>query len=524
MTDEPATPTYDAAEPDEHTPEEEADAPAVNVNRRDVLRASGAAGTLASAIGVGTVGTVAGDEDGTATAARIDGPIDQPNVLFVMLDQLRAAGVRRYRENNDVVTPTMNHLANTGVYFENHVSPDPVCSPARASILTGRYPHATDVIANGFPLPPTERTLPQALNEHGYRTGYVGRWHLGPTPYQLPDDKHSAYVPPEYRGAEWDKWLGFNEGGKGDTHDGMLHFSHDGTEAWWERENEFQPTIQTDKVLNWIEEWENEDVPWYAHISYDPPHWPLDVPNEYKGAYDPDELQLRPNVPEAAAEQAREWLAKYYALTTATDAELRRLHDKIHELGIAGDTIIVVTADHGSMLRSHGLWGKWLWYEESVRTPLIMRYPGAIAERQPVPGMASTVDVAPTLAGWTGAQLGQEVGAPPVHGHDLSTYLTRKEYGGDGSVGLIGDEVEYMEGLLGRDREWRGVRRRNDMIALNRHGETIAVYNLEDDPYQLDNLAGEYRNERNLRQAVFRKARELDDRRFLVGAANEADY
>ena len=154
--------------------------------------------------------------------------------------------------------------------------------------------------------------------------------------------------------------------------------------------------------------------------------------------YDPADLGLRPNVPANVENQAREWLAKYYALTTAVDREIRRLDSAIREMGATDETLVVITSEHGSMLRSHGREEKAVWYEEAVRVPLIMRYPARIAERQPVLGMTSSVDVVPTIAGWTGAKLGPEAGGNPVHGQDLSTYLTRKEHGGEGAVGLIG--------------------------------------------------------------------------------------
>jgi arylsulfatase A-like enzyme len=161
---------------------------------------------------------------------------DRPNVVFVLCDQLRAEAVGCLG-NDQVATPAIDRLADEGVLCPRTYTPNPVCSPARASLQTGRYPHANGVPGNKLRLPTDGPSLAGVLRDAGYRTGYVGKWHLDGEPAP-------GYIPPGPRRQGYEYWEGFN---RGHRHlKGHPTFDADGEVRW---ETGYQPAVQTDHAV-----------------------------------------------------------------------------------------------------------------------------------------------------------------------------------------------------------------------------------------------------------------------------------
>jgi arylsulfatase A-like enzyme len=390
---------------------------------------------------------------------------ERPNVLFVLVDQMRASAMG-CAGNDQVHTPTLDRLAEEGVLCERAYTPDPVCTPARASILTGQYPHQHGVVNNNVRIPQTGETLACCLREAGYDTGYIGKWHLDGNP-------KVGYTPPGPRRQGFDYWEGFNRG-----HEhlrGHPRFTEDGELYWAEG---YQPAVQTDLALDFMGEHADAADPFFTMLSWGPPHTPFEAPAEYSAMYDPEELELRENVPESEdTPELREDLAEYYALVTSLDDQMERLLDFLDERGIAEDTLVVFTSDHGEQLGSVGHYRKGFPFEESINVPLLARYPEGLPAGERREGLVNLIDLLPTFLGWAGAEVPDR-----VQGRDARAFLR-----GDAP----GRDAVYVEGEVPFHDEWRAVRTEDAMLAVDRLLEIRHLYDTEADPYQMENLAGD---------------------------------
>lgn len=421
-----------------------------------------------------------------------------PNVLIVFPDQWRNAALGRGNAgwpngHPNLNTPRLDTFAKTGWQTRNHVTANPVCAPNRAALLTGRHAHASRVIQNNVGgLPNYERTIAEALSDVGYRTGYIGKWHLGPGGMRWKDEGDHGYVPPRSRNGFNDWWEGFTRKGLHEKHHGHFIYDADGNVTVI-GENRYQPITQTDRTIGKIDEWEKESEPWFIQVNYNPPHPPLAPPDRYRDRYDVSEITLRPNVPDSERERAREFLADYYALCESVDEQIGRLLDALNQREAASDTLVVFTSDHGELGHSHGRVGKMRMFEESINTPLMMRWGDRLANRQDAPTVVSTTDIAPTVAGlvqFSGRDV--RLGRPehPVQGRDLSDFLLRDEYGGQNATGTLAERA-FISGRIGLDQEWRAIRRRRWVLSVDRHLKTEHLYNLWKDPHQQNDLSGQ---------------------------------
>jgi len=452
---------------------------------------------------------------------------DQSNVLFVLTDQWRAQSLG-CAGNDDVRTPTVDRLAAEGARFERAYTPHPICSPARGSILTGQFAHRHGVVANTYnklPLPTDIPTVADQLGDAGYRTGYIGKWHLDGGDFT---GENELAVPPGRRGG-FEYWEGFNTTG----HDYWAgHPRIDGDDVRWEEG--YQPAVQTDIALEFLEEHADAADPFFLFLSWGPPHPPgggwteMDPPDEYRELYDADSLEVRPNVPESGIvlhperptfghDRVREHLADYYAYMTSLDDLLDRLLDGLEAAGVAGETVVVFTSDHGDMVGSQGEMRKSRAFEESINVPLVVRYPDGIAGGRRSEAVVSLVDLMPTLCSLGGADVPDR-----VQGHDLSPHLLQDGSDPHPSAGMAGESTRtadgsvYVEGRMHLDNAWRAVRTGDAMLAIDRNLETTHLYDTEADPYQQDNLAGEAPDlEEALREELFTRMDAADDREMI---------
>ncbi len=393
----------------------------------------------------------------------------KPNVVFVFADQMRAQAAG-YAGDPNVRTPNLDRLASESLNFTTAVSGCPVCSPARASFLTGRYPHTHGIFVNDVYLNDAAVSIAQAVKSAGYDTAYVGKWHV---------DGHgrSNYIPPERRqGFEF--WQALEC-----THNyfnSPYYPGNDETQRVWEG---YDAIAQTRVARQYIRDHAGNDNPFLLVLSWGPPHAPYqDVPAEYRQLYHPDKLTLRPNVPEAVERAARRDLAGYYAHVTALDDLVGDLLDTLTETGIADKTIFVFWSDHGDMLGSQGERKKQRPWDESVLVPLLVRWPGNFPEGRQIPAPINTPDLMPTLLGMCGLEI-----PPTVEGSDYTPYLEGRAPA-PADAALIA--CYHPFGQFTREqggREYRGVRTGRHTYVRDLRGPWL-LYDNEQDPYQLQNL------------------------------------
>lgn len=396
----------------------------------------------------------------------------KPNVVFILADQWRAQALPSAGDS-ELQAPNLARLAKEGVHFDRVYASYPVCTPSRASMITGRFPHACRMPKNDLLLPREEPSIAAQLKAAGYATGYIGKWHLD-------GEERPGFVPPGWRRRGFDYWAGFN---RGHRYYDSVYFRDDPQPI---ETKGFEPDYQTDLAIGFIRR--NKQNPFYLFLSWGPPHTPRNPPPETRGLYDPRQFALRENVPASHAEQARKGLAGYYGLCTALDRQIGRLLRTLDEEQLTRDTIVVFTADHGDMLGSQGLDFKNEPYEESARIPLLIRYPRAFTAGERNSTLLSNVDYMPTLLGLCGAEI-----PASVQGVDHSTLLSK----GDGSR----PESIFAEGKMAGEGEWRMVVRGHDKLVIDRHGEVTHLYNLSNDPYEMNNLA-DAREQRLTRDAL----------------------
>lgn len=369
-------------------------------------------------------------------------------------------------------TPNLDSLRRESVSFTNAVMGCPVCSPARACMITGRYPLSHGVFMNDLYLRHEVPSIAEAYARAGYETAYIGKWHL---------DGHgrSRYIPPERR-----QGFGFWRVMECTHRYNESYYYADGpTKLKWEG---YDAIAQAREAERYIREYESES-PYLLFLSWGPPHNPYETaPEAYRAMYSPDAIELRPNVPEEASERARKDLAGYYAHITAMDECVGRLVMALADRGVEDDTVLVFTSDHGDMHGSQGEWRKQRPWDESILAPLLLRYPRILGSRcASVDTPINTPDIMPTLLGLCGVEVPET-----VEGLDFSGYLRGGEDPGDGAalIACYAPFGEYVKGHGGR--EYRGVRTERYTYVRDLQGPWLLHDNLGD-PYQLENLRGE---------------------------------
>jgi arylsulfatase A-like enzyme len=393
--------------------------------------------------------------------------------------------------------PNVDRLAQEGVVMDNAISTFPVCSPYRGMLLTGLHPMHNGVVTNDTALRADVPTVATAFRDAGYRTGYIGKWHL-----------------------EWNRDPAVPPGRRGDFQDwAVRNCSHDYLDSFYCDEDGdrhdlpgYEPLAQTDLACEYIAD--HRDEPFCLFLSWGTPHDPYtDVPDRYLDQIDPADIDLPPNVTESEAvtwlletdssdlsdtqaqrrryfrESVRdeeflrnEWLRGYYAHTTALDDCLGRLLQTLDDHGLRRETIVVFASDHGDMLGSHRMASKQLPYEESIHVPFVVRYPEAIPQQTRSDALLSPIDVLPTLCSLA------DIEYPSVDGRDLAPALRGEDHDGRTAVPLMkmlpGGNPWMANGVT----PWRGVRtKRYTYARLQDRGPWLLFDNVAD-PYQCENL------------------------------------
>lgn len=413
-----------------------------------------------------------GDGATGVSARAAAGPLTRkPNVVFVLADQWRGQACGYAGDPNlQGKTPTLDRLATEGALFTYAVSGSPVCTPYRASLITGQYPLRNGVFLNDVCLSTNATSIAQAYAQAGYDTAYIGKWHL---------DGHgrSAYIPPERRQG-FDYWKVLEC-----THNynrSLYYAGNDPTQRIWDGYDAF---AQTRDAQSYIRERATRAKPFLLILSWGPPHNPYETaPERFKALFAPEQLTLRENVSGDSAAWRRD-LAGYYAHIAALDESLDHLLRTIDDSGLRDNTLVVFTSDHGDMLGSHGQPRKQKPWDESILVPLLIRGPSI--QRQVIEIPINTPDLMPTLLGVCGVPI-----PASVQGDDFSLLLQGAPLPADNPV-LIQCPSPFGEWTRARGgREYRGVRTRRYTYVRDLKGPWL-LYDNETDSFQLNNLVND---------------------------------
>jgi len=452
------------------------------MKRRDLLKSAG----------LGAASLLLG---APATRAATGGK--KPNVIYVFADQWRAEATG-YAGNRDVRTPNLDRLADASLNLTHAVSCCPVCSPYRASLLTGQYPLTHGVFLNDVRLRSEAVSLAEVYQRAGYRTAYIGKWHLD-------GNQRSAFIPRERRqGFEFWKVLGCTH-----AYNNSFYYGGEDTRLKWEG---YDAIAQTQEARRYIRD-HAEGSPFLLVLSWGPPHDPYaTAPQKYRALFEPETLTLRPNVPEADRQKARQALAGYYAHIAALDDCIGGLLQTVGEAGIERDTIFVFTSDHGDMLFSHGGQNKQQPWDESIRVPFLLYWPRLRARTLDLP--INTPDIMPTLLGLSDIPIPET-----IQGTDFSHVLAGKAPGPDYAA-LIECPSPFGQWTRPRGgREYRGIRTRRHTYVRDLRGPWL-LYDNQQDPYQLDNLCNHPQHaalQANLDALLSKRLKETNDA-FLSGS------
>jgi arylsulfatase A-like enzyme len=401
----------------------------------------------------------------------------RPNVLFIVADEWRAQATG-YNGDSNVRAPVLDRLASQSVRFDTAVSGTPVCCPYRASLITGQYPLTHGVFINDVELKPNGVTMGEAFARAGYRTGWIGKWHL----YGSPDGKYGrrlAYIPPEKRFG-FDYWKACEC-----THDynQSLYFEgSDPTPKYWPGYDAF---AQTQDACGFMARQAAGSDPFCLVLSLGPPHFPLEsAPERYRAMFGSRPIALRDNVPADLRDRAAGMHRGYYAHMAALDECFGRLLGALEQARIAEDTIVVFTSDHGDMMLSQGLTTKLHPWDESIRVPLLVRYPrelGVAARKIPTPFNAP--DILPTLLGLAGIPIPES-----VEGADCSGWM-RGGAAPSERAALLSLPVPITEARRYGFAEYRGLRTSRHTYVRSIQGPWL-LYDNQTDPFQMHNRVG----------------------------------
>ncbi len=417
----------------------------------------------------------------------------KPNFLFIYTDDQRwdSMGVVQ-REQGEKArfpwfkSPNMDRLASGGVRFRNAFVTLSLCSPSRAAFLTGRYNHLNGISDNNTPFPLDAVTHASLMRAAGYKTAYIGKWHMGNQRGQRPGFDYSASFI-----------------GQGTYQNCPIEINgvSQASKGWVD-------DVSTDNAIAWIKQ--NSKQPFSVIVGFKSPHGPrggVNLPERLRNLYADQVSRTVPNcfVPaiyhtakNSASPKPEEANVKsggdgqtgglaanavhldYLRHITGADENLGRLLDTLDTLGLAEDTVVVYTSDNGYFLGEHHLGDKRALYEESLRIPMLVRYPKLFSKGKVIDDMVLNIDIAPTFLDLAGISLPPEMQGASwkklAAGEDSSNW--RKSF-----------FAEYFR-ELGDTPTCIGVRTANSkLVKYLDHPEWTEVFDLNADPYEIKNLA-----------------------------------
>ncbi len=435
-------------------------------------------------------------------------PVRRPNIVYVLVDQWRAQAFS-YRGDKNARTPAVDSLAAESCDFQNAVSGFPVCSPYRATLMTGQYAVKHGLVVNDVELRPNGATLGETFKKAGYATGYIGKWHIYGSP-EGKAERRLTWIPEESRFG-FDYWKTCEC-----THNynrSLYYFGNDKTERYWEG---YDAIAQTTDACEFIRTRAKASDPYLLVVSLGPPHDPYQTsPEKYRALYEKQEIQLRPNVPKSHAEEGIKNLRGYYAHMAALDDCVERLKKAVDDTGLAEDTVFVFASDHGDMLQSQGMDHKQHPWDESLRVPFMVRYPRLLGKKRRVLNTPiDAPDIMPTLLGLAGLKTPDS-----VQGSDMTPLMTgRKKEEAEPSA-LLNLPASFSVVRRHGIAEYRGLRTPRHTYVRSIHGPWL-LYDNKTDPYQMHNLVNQSAHrdlQSRMERILDRKLKSAGDE-FLPGA------
>jgi arylsulfatase A-like enzyme len=401
----------------------------------------------------------------------------RPNIVFVFSDEHRWCSLP-FTDMPDLQAPNFTALVKQGVTFNQCVSNNPICVPYRAILISGMWPHQSTAVGNDYFGNPDmigkeAPTIAHTFSAAGYRTGYVGKWHLQDrTTYQAGFDFFKHW---KFGDDHWNtKWRDVSAGEKD-----------------WRVYKDYNVKGMNEHAYEFLTEAvEAEDnKPFLLMLSWNPPHWRWDdAPEEFLKLYPKGKLSTRPNASDQMSNNV--YYRNYHAHITAIDHYMGELMEKLDRLGLSEDTILIYTSDHGSMFGSNGRSSKIHPHDESVRVPFVVRRPGQAPGGREVDEQIGAIDIYPTLCCLAGIEAPEHCG-----GRDFS-HLIRGAQGqekmGDQLLTVACCVKPYFQRRAGKDNPstrwpYRGIRTDRYTFVINDVGDWLLFDNKED-PYQQKNL------------------------------------
>jgi uncharacterized sulfatase len=408
---------------------------------------------------------------------------ERTNIIAVVTDDQARWALGAYG-NKECRTPNMDRLAREGGVFLNAFTATPVCSPSRATYLTGLYGTqvgitdylSPDEMAAGLGLPAAAATWPAVLQKHGYRTGLIGKWHLG----------SQAEFHPSRRG--FHHFTGFLGGGSTPLNPTLE------VNGKTEKMTGSLPDLLVDDAIRFVES--NRDRPFALLVHFRAPHAPYGPVPEQDSAPFKD---LDPSVPKAAGldpAHVKRLTRDYYASIHSVDRNLGRLLTKLDELKLSGKTIVTFTSDHGYMIGHHGLWHKGNgasiaggvagpmrpnMFDDSIRVPLLVRWPGVVKPGTSIAEPVANVDMYASVLGMLGIPVPE---GSKQQGLDFSPLL-RGDKPRKWREAIVAQYDLHNFGLaymrMIRTEQWK-------LVRFHRANGLDELYDLQNDPGETRNL------------------------------------
>ena len=420
------------------------------------------------------------------------GQYDRPNIIFMLIDDQRFDALSML-DHPFIETPNIDKLAKSGVYFKEAFVTTSLCSPSRASIVTGQYPHKHDVIDNDSDLDPDTPTYPKELQKAGYKTGFIGKWHMG----EASDARRPGF----------DYWISFE--GQGKYIDPKLNVDGDRKEI-----KGHMTDVLTDLAVDYIKAQAENDKPYFLCISHKAVHENfspterhhkkyIDEKITYPDSYADTEENYK-GKPDWLKKQRKSWhgaerdyvktdrvegedLARmiqiYAECMLGVDESVGAVVKTLEELGQLKNTVIIYMSDNGYMLGEHGLIDKRVMYEESIRVPAFLHWGEKIKEGSINDEFVLNIDIAPTILDIAGvkkpATMHGESFLPLALGEDVKW---RQDFLYEYFVDHMAVQTPTIYGLRTKQYSY-----------MTYHGvwDTYELYDMNKDLKQMNNLLGD---------------------------------
>ncbi len=442
----------------------------------------------------------------------------KPNILFIMTDDHASHAMSCYGSRINT-TPNIDRIATEGVRFENCFCTNSICAPSRAVILTGKHSHLNGVRDNALRFDGTQQTFPKLLQQAGYQTVMIGKWHLksDPTGFDywnvLPGQGH-YYNPDLIEMGERKQYPGyvtdivtdialdFLEGRRDKTKPFMMMLHHKAPHRNWQPaprhlkiydEVKFpEPDTLFDDYSTRSTAASEQEMTLRDHMrnEYDlkmgPPPGRLNEEQKatWEAAYGPKREAFereKPEGDELVRWKYQRYMEDYLGCIAAVDENIGRVLDYLDRSGLAENTIVLYTSDQGFYLGDHGWYDKRFMYEESLRMPLVARFPGSIKPGFVNDELVSNLDFAPTFLELAGADIPQD-----MQGHSLGKFLQGRKVK-DWRQSVYYHYYEYP--AVHMTKRHYGVRtKQHKLIHFYHDIDAWELYDLEKDPRELNNV------------------------------------